>query len=263
MNDAAFSKGVKAYGDPAAPPIVFLHGIRLGGNIWERHAHALSDEFFVVTPDLPGHGALSEMPFDAPTIDAFLAYISDHVVSRPPLFVGYSLGGYVAMRYACDLPDHTSGLLIAGSSTNIVGYRRALYDAAVRVTARIPPVLMQTMLTAFFHLTLPPRVASVIIPFRFNHAVFEQSLRLAGGIRYSDLLKNYGKPVLFVNGKWDVLFRRDERVYADAAGGRLIVMPGTDHVAPLREPDEFARIVREFAHSLFDNSGTTAEGRTA
>lgn len=263
MNEGAFAQGVKSFGDPASAPIVFLHGIRLGGKIWERHARALSDEFFVVTPDLPGHGALAELPFDAPTIDAFLAYISDAVTSRPPLFVGYSLGGYVAMRYACDLPDHTSGLVLTGSSTNIVGYRRMLYDAAVRITAGIPPALLQTMLTAFFHLTLPPRVANVIIPFRFNHRVFEQSLRLAGGIRYSDLLKNYGKPVLFVNGKWDVLFRRDEHAYAQAAGGRLIVMPRADHVAPLREPDEFARIVREFARTLFATAGTTAQGRTA
>lgn len=263
MDVAGFSRGVKTYGDPADPPIVFLHGIRLGGKIWERHAQALSDEFFVIAPDLPGHGALAHLPFDAPTLDAFLAYICDSVVSRPPLLVGYSLGGYVAMRYACDLPDRTSGLVLTGSSTDIVGYRQTLYNAAVRITARIPPAVLQNALTAFFHLTLPPRVANVIIPFRFNHNVFEQSLRLAGGIRYSDLLKTYRKPVLFVNGKWDVLFRRDERVFARSAGGRLIVMPGTDHVAPLREPDRFARLVREFAHTVFGKEGTTTRGRTA
>lgn len=258
-----FSRGVTAYGDPSNPPIVFLHGIRLGGKIWEPHARELSDEFYVVAPDLPGHGALSHLPFDAPTIDGFLAYICDEMLSRPPLVVGYSLGGYVAMRYASDLPDHTSGLVLTGSTTNIVGYRKVLYDAAVRVTARMPAALVQSLLAAAFRLTLPPRVANVIIPFRFNHAVFEQSLRLAGGIRYSDLLQRYDKPVLFVNGKWDVLFRRDERTYVHATGARLVVMPHTDHVAPLREPREFSAIVRGFARDLFGFSRTTAGGRTA
>lgn len=260
MND--FTRAVTTYGDPRNPPILFLHGIRLGGKIWEPHARELCDEFFVVTPDLPGHGALANLPFDAPTLDAFLAYISDDVVSQPPLIVGYSLGGYVAMRYAADLPDHTSGLLITGSSTNIVGYRRALYSAAVHATARIPAPVVQGLLTVFFRLTLPERVADVIIPFRFNHAVFEQSLRLAGGIRYSDLLKRYKHPVLFVNGKWDVLFRRDEHSYVEAANARLVVMPRTDHVAPLREPAEFCGIVRTFARRVFAAS-TIGGGQTA
>ena len=258
-----FSAAITTYGDPANPPLVFLHGIRLGGKIWEPHARALSDEFFIVTPDLPGHGALEDLPFDAPTIDAFLAHISDDVVSRPPLIVGYSLGGYVAMRYATDLPDRTSGLVLTGSTTNIIGYRRHLYKAAVGLTARIPPRLVHTLLTGFFHITLPPRVANVIIPFRFNQSVFEQSLRLAGGIRYSERLRYYRKPVLIVNGKWDVLFRRDERIYADAARGRVVVMPGTDHVAPLRAPERFTALVRVFARDVFDRAGTIDTGRTA
>lgn len=263
MNGGIFARGIRTYGDPANPPILFLHGIRLGGKIWEPHARELSDEFFVVTPDLPGHGALADLAFDAPTIDAFLAYIAGNVVPRPPLVVGYSLGGYVAMRYACELPDRTSGLLLTGSTTNIVGYRRVLYDAAVRLTARVPQAAMQRILSLFFHATLPPHVADVVIPFQFNHAVFEQSLRLAGGIRYSELLKRYRKPVMLVNGKWDVLFRRDERMYARAADARLVVMPRTDHVAPLRDPERFSALVRDFAHAVFDLPGTTVKGQMA
>lgn len=258
-----FSAAIKTYGDVSRPPIVFLHGIRLGGKIWEPHARALSDEFFIVTPDLPGHGALERLPFDAQTLDAFLAYICDNIVSRPPLFVGYSLGGYVAMRYATDLPDRTSGLILTGSSTNIVGYRRALYAAAVRITGRIPPAVMQALLTGFFRVTLPPPVAKVIIPFRFNHDVFEQSLGLAGGIRFSDRLRDYEKPVLLVNGRWDLLFRQDERRFAQAIGGRAVVMPASDHVVPLREATRFSQIVRGFAREVFASASTSGEGQTA
>jgi len=41
-----------------------------------------------------------------------------------------------------------------------------------------------------------------------------------------------------------------------------VVMRGSDHVAPLRDPERFSRIVREFAQSIFDR-GTTTQGRTA
>jgi pimeloyl-ACP methyl ester carboxylesterase len=258
-----FARGITTYGDPAHSPILFLHGIRLGGKIWEPHARELCDEFFVITPDLPGHGALADLPFQAYAIDAFLAYITDTVTKQPPLVIGYSLGGYVAMRYALDLSDHTSGLILTGATTDIVGYRRALYGAAVHITARIPAAAVQQMLALFFRMTLPRRVADVIVPFKFNHDVFEQSLRLAGGMRYSDLLKHYHKPVLLVNGKWDLLFRRDERRYARAANARLVVMPRSDHVAPLRDPAQFCAIVRAFAREVFGSTSTTGSGQRA
>jgi len=251
---------MRTYGDPANPPILFLHGIRLGGGIFEPHARALAAEFFVVTPDLPGHGALENLRFDAPTIDAFFTYIADDVVRRPPVIVGYSLGGYIAMRYAADRPSHSSGLVLTGCTTDIVGYRRALYNAAVRMSAPIPQPLFQRALSAFFHLTLPREIAGVVIPFRFNHDVFEQSLQLVGDVRYGELLRAYAKPVLIVNGRWDLLFRRDEAAYARAARARVAVIPGADHVAPLRAPDTFCELVATFARKVFSQEFPSREG---
>lgn len=255
-----FGRGITTFGDPRDPPIVFLHGIRLGGKIWEQHARALADEFYVVTPDLPGHGALVDLPFEPAVIDAFLAYIATALSWRPPLVIGYSLGGYVAMRYATDLPELTSGLLLTGCSTDIVGLRQKLYNLAVAASGQLPPEMLQRMLTAFFRLTLPARVADIIIPFRFDQRVFEASRTITGGIEYSALLEGYKKPVLLVNGKWDLLFRRDEAKFARRAGAPITVMRRSDHVAPLRRPAEFAAIVRSFAYRVFAG-GTRAAGR--
>lgn len=246
-----FARGVRHYGDPRNPPILFLHGIRLGGAIWERHARLLADTFFVVTPDLPGHGELAGLPFDVPVIDAFLRYISESVVSRPPLIVGYSLGGYVAMRYATDMPEQSAGLLLTGCSTDITGHRQTLYEVGVGITAQIPAPMLDKILALFFRLTLPRRIARVVIPFPFDQRTFDLSRRTAGGVEYSARLERYGKPVLIVNGEWDLLFRPDEQKYARAARAQVIVMPKTDHVAPLRHPEAFAAIVRAFACEVF------------
>jgi pimeloyl-ACP methyl ester carboxylesterase len=258
-----FARGVTTYGNPRNPPILFLHGVRLGGKIWEQHARLLCDEFYVITPDMPGHGALADLPFDIPVNEAFLAYIADRVVSRPPLVVGYSLGGYVAMRYATDMPERTTGLLLTGCSADVVAHRQLLYDLSVAIAAQFPPRFIEKMLTAFFRITLPPAVADVVIPFRFDQRTFALSRRTATGVEYSRRLAGYGKPVLIVNGEWDLLFRPDERKYASAAGARVIVMRKSDHVAPLRRPAEFSAIVRRFANEAFRTERTARQGPLA
>lgn len=256
-----FARAIKTYGDPGNPPILFLHGIRLGAAIWEEHARALSDAYYIIAPDLPGHGALADLPFEIAVCDALLAYITERVTTLPPLIVGYSLGGYLAMRYATDLPERTAGLILSGCSTDIVGQRQLLYEIGVGITAQFSASFVQRVLAVFFRLTLPRRIADTIIPFPFNQQVFESSRKLAGGVRYSEKLAGYDKPVLIVNGEWDVLFRPDEELYASATGGQLVIMERSDHVAPLRRPEEFTGHVRRFAEAVFGSVGTVQAGR--
>ncbi len=214
----------------------------------------LCDEFFVITPDLPGHGALADLPFDIPVNDAFLAYIAERVLQRPPLIVGYSLGGYVAMRYAVDLPHESAGLLLTGCTTDLVGDRALLYELGVACAAQLPAAAIDRILKIFFRITLPPEVARIVLPFKFDHRTFDLSRRTALGTRYSDALREYRKPVAIVNGEWDVLFRADESRFAQATNASVRVMPNMDHVAPLRRPAAFAASVRAFARRVFDPS---------
>ncbi len=251
-----FARGITAYGSPRFPPIVFLHGIRLGGKIWRKHALALADEFHVITPDLPGHGALADVPFEIPVLEAFLRELVERVAARPALFVGYSLGGYLAMRYALDQPECTSALLLTGCSTNLIGARALLYEAGVALTAQFSPQLLERALAVFFRLTLPRHVAETVIPFRFDQRVFEASRRIALGISYGERLALYGKPLLVVNGEWDPLFRQDETEFTSSPNARLVVIPRSDHVAPLRRPAQFTAIVRAFARQVYARKHT-------
>lgn len=246
-----YSAGIATYGSPGRPALLFLHGVRLAGSIWAEHARRLSDDYFVVTPDLPGHGALAHLPFELPVLEAFLAYLSDRLFPTPPLIIGYSLGGYLAMRYGLDMPERTAGLLLTGCSADIVGPRRLMYDVAVAAGAALPSPLIDRMLAILFRLTLPRRLAEQVIPFHFNNDVFSASRRIACGQRYSTQLAAYRKPVLLVNGQWDIAFRRDEMRYAQSARAKIHILRGATHIAPMSRVDEFTRVVRSFARTVF------------
>jgi pimeloyl-ACP methyl ester carboxylesterase len=135
-----------------------------------------------------------------------------------------------------------------------------LYEWAVKLSLHFSPDVLQKVLALFFRLTLPRSVAELIIPFRFNRRVFQASRSIVGGVRYSARLAQYGKPVLIVNGQWDLFFRPDERAYARCARAQKMILPGATHIAPLSRVNEFTEIVRQFARRVLPGAGTRPSG---
>jgi len=64
-------------------------------------------------------------------------------------------------------------------------------------------------------------------------------------------LSAYPGPILLLNGRWDWMFRRNEREFLAAAQhARLTVIHGGDHGCNMGRPTEFSAAVRQFAASL-------------
>ena len=98
------------FGDPAAPPVVLLHGGAGSWNHWARNIAELAERFRVLALDLPGCGA-STLPdaigegavVDVAGLDVLAAAIADAVDHLVPTaqrlgLVGFSFGGMVAGR---------------------------------------------------------------------------------------------------------------------------------------------------------------------
>jgi pimeloyl-ACP methyl ester carboxylesterase len=83
----------------------------------------LEDRFTVVAPDLLGHGD-SPVPDDPAeyTRDRTLVDIDDIVadLAEPPVLVGHSLGGYLALAYAATRPEAARGVVVLNTGP---GYR--------------------------------------------------------------------------------------------------------------------------------------------
>lgn len=247
------SEAVSAFGDPDAPAILFLHGIRLGREIWAQHAAALAGRYRVVTVDLPGHGALLSVPFTTDNVTELLDETIERYVSGAPLIVGYSLGGYVAMRYAVRFPERTAGLLLAGCTLDFEGWKWWPYGMGVRFTQMLPEPIAVWMLHTALYLSLPRYWLEVVERIPFDRDVFARTSEI---VRSSEGALNdvarYRKPVLIVNGEYDLAFRADERRFLHRLPqARLRIIRGVDHTGPLRRVGEFTEIVNEFARKVF------------
>jgi peroxiredoxin len=107
-------------GDPAAPPVVLLHGGGQTRHAWGTTARALADRgWHAYRVDLRGHGE-SAWPDDGDyRIDAFAADVRAIAASlpEPPVLVGASLGG-------------VSSLIAIGESPTPVARALVLVDVA-------------------------------------------------------------------------------------------------------------------------------------
>ena len=99
-----------AWGDPAGPRVVFLHGVTGHGG----HARLLAEDWLagyrVLAPDLRGHGQSSwEPPW---SIDAQLEAILETVGTEPADWVGHSFGGRLAFELAARRPGSVRRLVL-------------------------------------------------------------------------------------------------------------------------------------------------------
>src|SRR3990172_2658389 len=103
-----------AWGDPEAPPALFLHGGGQTRHAWGRTASALAhDGWHAVALDLRGHGESDWAPDGDYRLGAFRADLERVIAgfAKPPALVGASLGG-LAILLAAESPRFTARAVV-------------------------------------------------------------------------------------------------------------------------------------------------------
>jgi pimeloyl-ACP methyl ester carboxylesterase len=102
------------WGNPAAPPLLLIHGGRDHCRMWDWVAAALRQDWHILAPDLRGHG---DSQWSLSSNYAMASYVYDlaqliHQQELAPVtVVAHSLGGMIALRYAGIYPDKVRKLV--------------------------------------------------------------------------------------------------------------------------------------------------------
>ena len=103
-----------AWGDPAAPVVLCVHGLTRTGRDFDPLAQALSATHHVICPDLPGRGGSDWLPDPALYAPASYVQALSHLlaaIGRPVAWVGTSLGGICGVMVAAT-PGHPVARLV-------------------------------------------------------------------------------------------------------------------------------------------------------
>ena len=110
-------------GDENNPPLVFLHGILAFTEAYKRFLTSLSDKFFIIGIDLPGHGRSS-----IPSIQYNLNDMSDDVIKLTEklnldsfYLVGHSMGGLLTLGICEKYPGKIKKAVSIASLYNVRG----------------------------------------------------------------------------------------------------------------------------------------------
>lgn len=99
---------VRESGDPKGLPVVLLHAFPMSGGMWAPQLEALR-AFRVLAPDMRGFGGT---PLAAPWLVEHAAADVLESFEGKAVFVGLSMGGYVALQIAAAASERVAGLVL-------------------------------------------------------------------------------------------------------------------------------------------------------
>ena len=227
--------------------------------------------------ELPGHGAAT--PVAAPDGDWF-PEAADRLkaacaaLPAPPVVVGYSMGGRLALYTTVRFAEAASGLIVLGADPG-------LGDPAARAARRDRDEALAQELEAtrggrafaewlrrwyglplFGNLSRSPQFGSLLQRrLRQNPAALAAALRGLSVSRQPplwDALPRLTIPALFIAGSDDAKYRRIAKRIADLGGPwRAAVCPGAAHAVHLEQPEAVAGLIHRFVANRVAPRGTS------
>lgn len=227
-------------------PVVLVHGLRTSATMWRYQVGRLTDLGIPVrTVELPGHGARIGERF---TLDGALDAIDQAVRGsveehgEPAFLVGFSLGGYLSLRYAGAAQPPLRGLLAASCGTTPARAVLEPYRLAANLIHRLPD--RGAAMNEFFVRAFIPRPgADDVLAGGAAVDVMDDVLRALRGLGQTASVRRIGVPIWFVNGQFDHFRLQERRFLRAARDGRLVHIRGANHMVSVTRPAEFTEVL--------------------
>ncbi len=239
------------------PRVVLVHGWGLHGGVFEDLATRLARDHEVIVPDLPGHGR-------SPAGDLAPEVVSHELLQRvggEAVWLGWSLGGLVALSAARQFPAQVSRLVLVGATPKFVQGPDWTAGMSETVFAEFTNGLFKdyrATLLRFLSLQAgrDEQGKNVVRDLRarlFAHgepgmAALEAGLTVLANTDLRASLKTIQVPTLVVQGEYDRLSAPAAAAFLarELPQARLSIIAGAGHAPFLSHPQQLEDEVRKF-----------------
>jgi esterase len=242
------------------PPILILHGLFGSSKNWTSTARYLSAFGRPFALDLRNHGRSPRSP--SHSLEDLVGDLEEWArahLSEPPVLLGHSMGGQVAMGYALGRPEKVRALVVVdiaprayppGFQAELAALRLDLsgFGSRDRIDRALAPLLPDGRLRRFFQTSIEKGPEG----FRWtvNGPALEASALLRG--REPAFEGRYDGPTLLVTGGASPFVSRADIDRMAGLFPRLQVrgIPDADHWVQASAPQAFRAAVAEFLGGL-------------
>jgi 2-succinyl-6-hydroxy-2,4-cyclohexadiene-1-carboxylate synthase len=232
-------------GVPNRGRLVLVHGFTQTRSSWALICGELNHEGYeVIAVDAPGHGESADLHFDLPAGARLLG-----LTGARATYIGYSMGGRLALHLAVARPDLVTRLVLVSSTAGLddnaarADRRRDDERRAAEIERRGVAAFLDDWQALPLFANLAQEDAQRAGRLGNTTAGLASSLRLAGtGAQESlwPLLDALSMPVLLVVGALDEKFTTiAERMASRLPNATVAVIADAGHVVHLERPAEF------------------------
>lgn len=229
--------------------------------LWGRCAELLADDFEIIGWELPGHGrgVATDVSFRMEDIaEAVVAAVDEQLAGRSGetfYYAGDSIGGAVGLALLLYSGGRVEAATLAGTAARI-GTPEGWADRAATVRAQGASVMVESSARRWFgpgFLEREPDAGRRLLEV-LDHADSESYALACEALAAFDVRAELGRirvPLTLVAGAQDQATPVPglEEIARAVPGGRLIVLDGVAHLAPIEAPDLVAEAIRAMLSS--------------
>lgn len=254
VTGAGATLAVEVCGEGA--PLLLVHGFPLDHAMW-RHQLAALDDWRCIAPDLRGAGD-SDVPADEYSMGGYaddLRAVCDALGVAGAVCCGFSMGGYVVFEFLRRYGSRVRGLVLCDTKAepDTVEGKRARDQNAALVERDGVGALADRVVPKLLGATTRAGRPALVEQVR-GMALRQPAAGVIGALRAmrdrpdsTALLGGITVPTLVVNGVEDEIASPAiaRAMAARIPGARYVEVAGAGHLAPLEQPEQLTRALRE------------------
>lgn len=242
------------------PTVLFLHGLGIGTEIWDKVYKNLSKKFSVILLDLPGYGLNVNLIID-PKFETIKNFLNDFIEKKGSInyLVGYSLSGVFAYQIA-QKPPHSLKKIICIStpmfnSSNIftvkyifkaIGFQSFITRIFVYIIKRFPVKHLIFLAGGLASIT-KPKAMDICMNLFGEKSDLSYIFKFAANIFVKTKYTNISIPIDFVFGDLDGFATTNMAKTAQSycQKSNLQIIKNAYHLLPLEYPEKLSYLISE------------------
>jgi 2-succinyl-6-hydroxy-2,4-cyclohexadiene-1-carboxylate synthase len=252
-----------AIGDPSQPTLLFLHGFLGDCTDFAIAISYLSQAFYCIAIDLPGHGKTevlgNDESYSMVNTAQGLIQFHQHLIQLPCGLIGYSMGGRLGLYLALYFPQHFTKVILESASPGLKteaekAVRRQHEDQLIQNLTQggFTQFLEQWYCQPLFSTLRNHPEFSVMFARRLHNNPFElaKSVQFLGTGHQPSLWKKLSDnrlPLLLLVGELDAKFVAiNQEMTQRSRTTELAIVKGCGHTIHLEAVSTFCSLISHF-----------------